>query len=154
MKANVQIAIALILTLLCHPLTAVFNDESPCFKDLQTNFFRADIVMEALSLQGVVQNQWVLITQKLNESSRNVPQLLKHKADALELAGQVNPLLYPFQPEGADRLLNGILMQIFINVLRESNVTDENMIREMYAYIRNKQSDRLKACYGEEVKLQ
>lgn len=154
MKLKFALSLCLGTFLMASALSGVFNDESPCFKDLQTHFFRPDLVMEALSLHEVYQSQWQPIVQKLQDSSKDVPQLLKLKAENLELSGQRNPLLSPFDPEGADKLLNEILMQVFTNVLRESNVLLESDIKDMYVYIRNKQTDRLKACYGQEVKLQ
>lgn len=138
------------ISLLSVPLHAQFYiDEKPCFQELQTSFFRPDLVMEALSLHAVVQNQWMLINQKLKEKSQGVPSLLKERARQMELNGERNPLLYPFQPAGADKLLNQILMEIFISVLNESNVTNPPFnIKAMFDYIRNKQADRIKACLG------
>lgn len=153
LKARWLLGLFLASIFLSYVLNAqLYIAEKPCFKELQTEFFRPDLVMQALSLQGVYENQWTLIAQKLKDRSRDVPKLLQEKATRLELTGQRNPLLNPFQPAATDQLLNEILMDIFTNVLKESNVTDPPFnIRAMFGYIRSKQSAKIKACYGEEV---
>jgi hypothetical protein len=136
-------------SLIFSSLDAQYLDEKPCFQELQTDFFRPDLVMEALSIHTVVQSQWLLITQSLKAKSKDIPSLLREKARRMELNGERNPLLYPFQPVNADKLLNEVLMEIFVDVLKDSNVTQPPFnIKEMFAYIRNKQAERIKACLG------
>ena len=138
-----------IASLLFSSLNALYLDEKPCFQELQTDFFRPDLVMEALSVHTVVQNQWYLITQSLTKRSKDIPNLLRERARHMELNGERNPLLYPFQPENADKLLNEVLMEVFIAVLKDSNVTEPPFnIKEMFNYIRNKQAERIKDCLG------
>ena len=144
-----RVAMLTTTSLMFTSLQAQYLDEKPCFSELQTDFFRPDLVMEALSIHTVVQNQWMLITQKLKDRSKDIPNLLRDRARRMELNGERNPLLYPFQAANADKLLNEVLMDVFVNVLKESNVTQPPFnIHEMFNYIRNKQADRIKACLG------
>lgn len=123
-----------------------YNDEPACFKELKTSFFQTNLVYEALSMHNVAQNQWPVITQKLQLRSKWVPAMVKERADRM----RPNPLDYPFNPLQADEILSQVLLEIFYQVLHESwsnaNPYNDNDIKNMFRYIRTQQKDRLKAC--------
>lgn len=131
---------------------SAYYDEPQCYKEIQTHFFQSDLVGQALSLYSktIYQNQWGLITRRLQERSKNIPAILKSRAASMER----NPLEYPFEPDIAAALLQEVLLQQFKQVLSESNFTNERAIKDMFAYIRRGQSEKFKACLGEEVDAQ
>lgn len=146
-----------LILLLTLPLSLIaFDDQPSCFVDLQSNFFRPDLVMEALSYHSVheiYQSQWTIVAQKLRDRSRDVPRLMRERSDFLELNQLRNPLQYPFDPVGADKLLRPILLEILSNVLKESNLYNVSAIQDIFAYIYNRQIDLIRACYRVNVPM-
>lgn len=123
-----------------------FNAEPPCFKDLEENFFRDDLVLQALSLQynWYSQGQWALIVRGLHDRSRDIPYMLERRASL----ARPSPLEYPFQYEQASKLLFEILFEVFHQVMIESGITNEGIINSMFKYIRDQQANRINACLG------
>jgi hypothetical protein len=117
-----------------------------CFKEIELDFFREDIVSQALSLHGVSQTNWKNINNNLRERARHVPRILRQKAEYMH----PNPFQSPFQTRVAAQLLRQTLYEIFAATLKDNNITNESNIKDMFRYIREKQAHRLIACFGEE----
>lgn len=139
---NVKIFLLCLLAC-CGSIKAhAFNDEPPCFKELQLSFFNSVLTMQALNLRGVFQSQWEPILTKLQSESLLVPEIIKRRT-----SNQVNsPLEFPFDAPRAMQLLQEVLLQLFTAVLSESNVTNPRDIQDMFDYIWLHQSDRINAC--------
>ncbi|MBA3957488.1 MAG: hypothetical protein H0X51_03715 [Parachlamydiaceae bacterium] len=120
-------------------------DDRGCFRDLQVHFFEPLWVTQALSLHQIFQSQWDPINSKLQDRVRDVPTILKQRANR---RGYSSPLENPFQPIAAGELLRQILLEMFTQVLNESNITNQSDIEEMFAYIEQQQRERIKACLG------
>lgn len=128
-----------------------YNDEPACFRDLQVNFFRPDLVATALSLNKVSQSAWQPIQNQLIIQSAYVPRIIHDRAQSM---GLQNPLEYPFNAPLATKLLWEVLYGVFTEVLQSSNVTSLNSgtvmtaenIQDMFEYIRLEQASNLDAC--------
>lgn len=135
-----------IFALLWIPLYS-YDDTPNCFKELETNFFQPDVVIQALSInQGYVdyQNRWVPINNELKRRSQDVPSMVKRKADQMT----PSPLEYPFQPEAASQLLWEALYEVFNSVMHDYAIYDQALIRNMFNYIRAQQEQKLTSCFN------
>ena len=117
----------------------------PCYRDLEVNFFNPTLVNEALSLHSVFQSSWSLINYELQKNVRRVPELVKARAREMER----NPFEPTFQPQEASALLRQVLFDVFSQTLAEFNITNQNNVDEMFQYIRERQSHRFLACFGQ-----
>lgn len=139
------------LQLLLIPLSLFGWDDSPaCYKRLERYFFKEIYLYEALSLHNVYQSNWKPIYNELESYMREAPNMIKERARAMDN----NPLEHPFQPEAAKKLLFDTLFDIFQKVLLDwsvnaENVINQNDIREMFEYIKNKQQDQIDLCFPE-----
>lgn len=125
-------------------LTSLAYAEVPsCFHDLERNFFRTDYVNEALSLQGIGQSNWAIINTELRGQIKRVPEMVKQRAKYLS----PNPLESPFDPVGAEALLDGVLLDVLAETLQIFQITNRSRAEEMYAYIKEKQIDRFHHCF-------
>lgn len=132
--------------MLCSELSA-FLAEPRCYEELQTHFFPDNVVSQALSLYNVSQGGWFEIIQQLHEKSTEIPTILHERAARMH----PNPISYPFKPKEAGELLLEILSEVFDYVITNSPVFDRinpSDIPAMFAYIREQQSAKLKACLG------
>lgn len=132
------------LSILTSSLTFAFEDQPACLRDLETHFFQYEHVSQALDMHNVDPSQWVPINQKLQDRSRNVPSMVKERADRMGNS----PLDYPFQPKVVLSIMDQVLFEIFTQVLYESNVTNVSDLRQMFAYIRRQQADKIERCIG------
>jgi hypothetical protein len=124
-----------------------FEDIPPCYKELQTNFFRYDLTSQAFSLHRIGQSQWQTLVSQLEQRSKVVPQLVEAEAKQLN----PNPLERPFQIENAVEILRRALFLVFRQVLLENYallVTNEVAIREMFEHIWFNQQGALVKCLG------
>lgn len=137
------------LWILSAPMTT--DAEIPaCYKDLELNFFRSNLVNEALSLHAVSQSNWSLINQELQRNLKRVPELIRERAKKMD----PNPFGPPFQPREASELLQKVLLEVFSDTLSVFHITNQGKIEEMFQYLRERQSQRLVSCFGEEEALQ
>lgn len=125
--------------------------ETPfCYKELERNFFKPALVDEALSLHSVPQSNWSLINNELQRNVKRVPELVKERAKRMD----PNPFGTPFQPQAASEVLRGALLEVFSSTLALFHITNQNNINEMFQYIRERQSQFLLACFGDEEIIQ
>ena len=117
----------------------------PCYRDLETNFFNPALVSEALSLHSVFQSSWTLIISELQTNVKRVPDLVKARAKKMER----NPFEPTFQPQEAAALLRQVLFEVFSQTLADFHITNQNNVDEMFQYIRERQSQRFLACFGD-----
>lgn len=131
-------------------VTSSFNASPRCYKDLQIDFFNQQYIYEALdlyALDNIYQSQWVQIVRKLREEQKNVPQIIRLKANRM----RPNPLEYPFQKDKAEELLVQTLYEIFARVMQDYvSLLPDQTIQNMFAYIKQQQAGRLEACLGGE----
>lgn len=125
--------IFLLLAVLAPSITEAQETSEKCYRELESNFFDARIVNEALSLHKVYQSQWTLINRDLQDRSRNVGQTVKQQARKLER----NPFNRPFQLEVATQLLLEAEFEIFSDVMFNYNITSPGKIDDMFRYIRD-----------------
>lgn len=128
---------------------ATFNDAPACFKQLQTDFFRPNFVVRALSLHIVPQSQWDIITRALQERSKRIPEILRQRSGHM----RHSPINYPFQPNEALTMLLQLLFETFQQVMRENYVTNPSDIEGMFKYILSRQADHIRACLGPDIHL-
>jgi len=129
------------------PITFFINAETPpCYKDIESNFFRVDFVSEALSIHSVPQSNWSLINIELQKNIKEVPSMVRARANRM----RPNPFGTPFQPQEASELMRQVLLEIFSNTLATFHITNQQKVEEMFQYIRQRQSQRMLACFGQE----
>lgn len=128
---------------LASTIANAYNDSPSCYKELQTHFFRQDLVLQALSMHFIGQSQWTPINNALQEATKAVPQMVKEQAVRMPR----NPLENPFQAKEAEELLRKILFEVFEAVLHQYGVTNPGDIREMFEYIEQQQAGRIKSCF-------
>lgn len=123
-------------------------DDSPtCYKDFQKNFYKEDYLYEALGFHPTItQGDWNAINRELQEKVGTVPSMVKTQAAAMHR----NPLDHPFQVQPAAALLREILFNILNEVLTAHNVQNQSSIRDIFDYIRSKQIDKIRDCFGDE----
>jgi|GEM_PF-1652504 len=125
-------------------------DASPsCYKDLQLNFFQTSIVSQALSLHRVDQSSWTPIVKLLQESSKNIPSIIKAKAQN----SRPNPLDPIFIPDVAREILEETLYEVFSGVLISYNPYQQILINsadieDMFGFIMSKQQQKFDSCLG------
>lgn len=122
-------------------------DAPPCYKNIESNFFRPELVSEALSLHSVPQSNWALINTELQHELKRVPMMVKERANKM----QPNPFGTPFQPQAAVEVLRQVLFEVFSSTLTTFNITNQQKIEEMFQYIRQRQSQRMLSCFGQEI---
>ncbi|HEV8052578.1 MAG TPA: hypothetical protein VGP47_08785 [Parachlamydiaceae bacterium] len=118
----------------------------PCYKQLEVNFFNSTFVNEALSLHSVSQSNWALINTELQNNLKQVPEMVKERAKKMD----PNPFGTPFQPQEASKLLRRVLLEVFSATLANFQITNQGKVEEMFRYIRERQSQRLLSCFGQE----
>lgn len=119
----------------------------PCYKNIEANFFRPEHVSEALSLHSVSQSNWSLINAELQQQMKRVPNMVRERADRMD----PNPFGAPFQPQAAVEILRQVLLEVFSGTLALFNINNQQKIEEMFQYIRQRQGQRMLACFGQEV---
>lgn len=128
------------------PLNA--QDASPaCYRQMQTTFFRSDIVAQALALHNVNQGLWLFIAQDLHRLSSQIPAMIQARARAL----RPNPLS-PFDPNRAIEILEQSLLSIFMSVMQSykykissSNINNDTILR-IFNYIWLQQQNGILQC--------
>jgi len=113
-----------------------------CYRDLELNFFRANLVNETLSMHSISQSNWNLINQELQRNVRRVPEIVRARAKQMI----PNPLDTPFDREIALQLLQEVLLEVFSETLSLFQITNQNKVEEMFQYIREQQIERLTHC--------
>jgi len=136
----------LIILVIINPVVA-YADAPPCYKNIEANFFRPELVSEALSLHSVPQSQWTLINTELQQELKRVPIMVKERASKMH----PNPFGTPFQPQAAVEVLRQVLFEVFSSTLATFNITNQQKIEEMFQYIRQRQSQRMLSCFGQET---
>lgn len=139
-----HVALIFIFGLFCHFNAFAYNDEPACFRAIETTFFSYEILAQAMSLHHVDPSQWEPIYQKLQERSQHVPQAVRSKV-ANDI---ISPLEYPFNAKEAVKIMYQVLYEMFTQVLREVNITNESDYKGMFSYIRRHQAEKIKSCLG------
>lgn len=113
-----------------------------CYRDLELNFFRPNIVNETLSMHSISQSNWNLINQELSRRVRRVPEIVRVRAQHMD----PNPLGTPFDSEAALQLLQQVLLEVFSETLSVFHITNQSKVEEMFQYIREQQIERFTSC--------
>lgn len=119
-----------------------YDASPPCFRELETNFFKQILLYQALSLHHVYQSQWSPIYQDLVKRSADIPRTVRDKASRMHR----NPLQDPFQKDVAVDILRQTLYDAFVEVLKIHNITNESDIKDMFNYIQERQPEYLRRC--------
>lgn len=138
-------------------VTTSFNDSPRCFKELEVDFFNETYLYQAFDLytfHNVYQGDWGRMVRKLKMEQTKIPSLIKEKTRHL----RPNPLEYPFQPEKAKEILLETYYEVFYGVIKSfvgipgvTAINDE-AIRGMFNYLKEKQEGRIDACLGEKMR--
>lgn len=140
-----------LVTILCAG-TCIYgwNDEPECYKELQVDFFRSELVSQTMSLYSLTQSSWQMIVYELQKRSREkVPDIIHYKASRM----RPNPLEYPFNPKIASQILFDTLFDLLKEVFRGYNIFqqfNDTDYKGMFNEIKRKQRDRLRKCFGDD----
>jgi hypothetical protein len=137
---------------LCGPIQPLVSLEKlpACFQDLETNFFKYEITVQAFSMHRIGQSQWSFLVQALQTASQAVPGLVNAQAKLTD----PNPLQNPVDVKATTQLLRWALFSVFRQVMIQSNmleITNEASFGEMFQYIWFNQHHRIVSCLGEEA---
>lgn len=120
-----------------------------CYTRIESSFFRSDLLSEALAFHGtsIPQSAWVPVKQEIALRARNVPKLVK------ELAAQrrPNPFEPPFDPAGAEEVLQIALKQTIAEALIKFNITNPGQVIEIFRYLQERQINLWNDCFGEQI---
>lgn len=134
---------SLYMTLVSFCLAGALHGEVPaCFKQIEKDFYRTDLVTEALSIQNVNQTNWAIINYELQKKASTVSQRIRDRSKQLI----PNPL-EPYESEGAKALLEEVLQQVLAETLSLFRIDNRAKIGEIYGYIKEKQIDRFNRCF-------
>lgn len=128
------------------PLIAL--DRSPlCYRQIQTTFFREDLLTAALGLYLVDQSMWNGIYQDLQLNAQRVPALVQWRAKATN----PNPLDPIFDPQGATKVLQDSLYEVFYGVMQfyaasSNNIIDRNTVLGIFNYLWQQQYNSIAPC--------
>jgi hypothetical protein len=136
-KRLLQIALGLLVT-----AEIAVADVPACYRDLELNFFRPNLVNETLSMHAISQSNWALINEELRRHTRRVPEMVRARAKQMN----PNPLGSPFDSEIALQLLQQVLLEVFSETLSLFHITNQSKVEEMFQYIREQQIERLTSC--------
>lgn len=132
--------------LMSMPVQGFSDDTPPCMRELEIDFFKIELLSQALSLYDVPQGQWTPIYQDLISRSQTVPYRVREKAKAYEK----NPLDFPFNGEEAKKLLRQSLEEVFIEVLEDNDVSDRGAIVEMFNFLYQHHLPTINDCMKEQ----
>lgn len=122
-------------------------DPVPCLLELETHFFRSEIVIQALSFYNIPQGMWDPILSDLQDRSASVPNRMR-KITAKMVP---NPLEYPLQKEAAARVLKEALYSVYKEVMIENLMTEQPTMDLIFEYIFTRRIAALEACLGKQV---
>lgn len=128
---------------LCGGILSLHGEVPSCFRQIERDFFRADIVSQALSIQNVAQSNWAIINYELELRAAQVPQRVRSRANHLI----PNPL-EPYDPIAAQALLEEVLQQVLAETLVLFHIDSRAKIGEIYGYIKDKQIDKFNRCFS------
>lgn len=123
-----------------------YSSEPACVRELEEVFFNPYYVSQALSLHDVSQSAWAEVNRVLKQKAQNVPALVREKAKAMD----PNPFDVPYDPDGASKVLKEVLYGVFAETLTQFNITDPYEVKEMFAYLLERQADKWTSCFGVE----
>ncbi|CCB86882.1 MULTISPECIES: hypothetical protein [Parachlamydia] len=144
-KVFLGTALALFILLIPSQVVMAYDDTPACFKEIEVNFFSYDVLSEALNMNGVAQSQWMLVYQSLRDRRERIVAQVKNIANQM----RPNPLLNPFDPDRAVRILMQVLFAEYSDVMLALNVANPIspvVIRSSFEYIKGRHATRLKAC--------
>lgn len=111
---NLIISIALTGALLALSAPLMSDDASPlCYKQIQTTFFKPQLVIQALGTYNIDQSLWRFINSDLQNSMGSVPGMVQAEAQ-LKIP---NPLAPPFNNDEAFKILQRVLYRVFYSVV-------------------------------------
>jgi hypothetical protein len=124
-----------------------YDQSPPCYRQIQQNFFRQDLLVAGLGLYSVNQNIWLNIYQDLQRGVQSVPSMV----EALARSKNPNPLDPTFIPGVAAEILQQALFNVFQGVMRfyaaqGNTIIDQNTINGIFRYIWEQQYNQLAAC--------
>jgi hypothetical protein len=147
MKRSLHLCLAVVGMALTAPLFSA-DQSPPCYRQLQVDFFREDLLTSSLSLYVINQSMWIPIYQDLQIAAQYVPGLVQ----AYAREKNPNPLEPYFNPAVAAEILQKALFQVFQGVMQKyaattfNNNIEQNTINGMFRYIWEQQFSRLSAC--------
>lgn len=127
---------------------ALVPDPIPCVRNLETTFFRSEIVYQALSLYEIPQGLWDPINIDLQNRSRKVLDRMKEKTARMV----PNPIEYPMQRVPTAQILIEILHEVYYETMVTYQVNEQPTADLIFNYILGKQAYRFLECFGPGVK--
>lgn len=124
---------------------SVAVDAPPCLQQLELQFFRSDVVMQALSFYLIPQGNWGPIIDSLQRKSRGIPIRLKQATVNLV----PNPLEYPFRPRVVARILRAVLYEVFMEAMTDFQSNELPTANFVFNYIAAQSQANWIRCFGE-----
>lgn len=121
-----------------------YDDTPKCFKEVQVSFFQQPVILRAFGIhyRDIFQSQWDMLSQELMGTNFQVQAMIKERAKRM----RPSPLEYPFQPDKAEDLLQTVAWELFLQVMRRHNITNQPMLQDVFNIIFQAEIERLRVC--------
>jgi hypothetical protein len=116
-----------------------------CSKELLLAYFPQEFVNQTLKKFNVPQDKWATITKSLNEKDKEVLKIVEEKASKLD----PNPLKDPQQRHMAVKIFRETLLQLFSDVMKANDISDEKQIQSMLDDVQQQKAKRFAQCMKE-----
>lgn len=119
----------------------------PCYQELEKNFFRPELVSQALSFHLYIsQSSWSAINAEIKKRSKDIPRMVRERAAKMH----PNPFEIPYQPEAAGAVFESVLRDVLAASLATYNVTNQVVVAQIFEYLQQKQITLWNACFVSE----
>jgi len=125
----------------------VVPDPIPCLRELETHFFMDSIVIQGLSLYNIRQELWQPIVESLQRRSLEVPERMKRRTAYMV----PNPIEYPLQRAVTAKILKEVLLEVFMEAMRENYANERPTADLVFDYIFTEQLPNFIRCFGSEA---
>ncbi len=121
-----------------------YDRSPPCYLDLEKSFFRTDWVLQALSMNLVMQGQWDAIAKGVVGQQGGIPAMVRERANRMS----PNPFDPKFIPEQVKEIFLEAAFSVFRDVVYSNGYSDPTGIKSMFDYIVARNEIRLNQCFG------
>lgn len=118
----------------------------PCYQKIERSFLNPYYITQAISLnRNIFQSSWLPITEEIKKNARNLPALVRQRAEQMK----PNPFGTPFLPKQAGLVFEQVIIEILATSLAIFNIGSPNDVMIVFNYLLEQQKTEWAACFGE-----
>lgn len=123
-----------------------YADPPPCYQRIEQSFLNPYYITQAISLnRNIFQSSWLPITQEIQKNARNLPTLVRQRAEKM----RPNPFGTPFLPKKAGLVFQQVIIEILATSLAIFNIGSPNDVMIVFNYLLEQQKTEWAACFSE-----